>query len=142
MAVSRQQKDGRVAEKFGENLSRIRVREGLSQRSLAARASLHRTEIDKLESGRRVPRVDTLIDLARAMAVLPAELIEGIVADPPDPDPDPAGNSAVCGHLSGGWGGPRGGGPVRGCSRAAGHTSRDAADAGLGRKLALGIRFG
>jgi transcriptional regulator with XRE-family HTH domain len=84
--------DALAAKRFGANLSRIRVREGLSQRSLAARASLHRTAIDKLESGRRVPRLDTLIDLARAMAVPPAELIEGIEADPRDSEPGAAGN--------------------------------------------------
>jgi transcriptional regulator with XRE-family HTH domain len=92
VAVTVRRQDGRTAERFGANLSRIRAREGLSQRSLAVRASLHRTEIDKLERGRRVPRIDTLVDLARAMAVPPAELIEGIEAGRPDSDPDPAGN--------------------------------------------------
>jgi transcriptional regulator with XRE-family HTH domain len=69
--------------RFGANLRRIRVREGLSQEALAVRASLHRTEIDKLEAGKRVPRVDTLIRLAGAMAVPPGELLEGIEPDPP-----------------------------------------------------------
>jgi transcriptional regulator with XRE-family HTH domain len=77
-------RDARVAERFGANLSRIRVREGLTQRGLAARASLHRTEIDKLETGKRIPRVDTVIALAEAMSAPPAELIEGIGHDPHD----------------------------------------------------------
>lgn len=55
MAVSRRRSDGRAAEQFGANLRRIRVREGPTQRGLAARASLHRTEIDKLETGKRTP---------------------------------------------------------------------------------------
>jgi transcriptional regulator with XRE-family HTH domain len=67
-----------VAERFGENLRRVRHREGLSQEHLAMRASLHRTEVGRLEAGERVCRIDTLIRLAGAMAVLPGELLEGI----------------------------------------------------------------
>jgi transcriptional regulator with XRE-family HTH domain len=67
-----------VAERFGGNLRRVRRREGLSQEQLAARASLHRTAIGLLENGQRVCRVDTLIQLAGAMAVPPAELLDGI----------------------------------------------------------------
>ncbi len=60
-----------VAERFGDNLRRVRRREGLSQEELAVRASLHRTEIGKLENTERVPRIDTLIQLAGAMAIAP-----------------------------------------------------------------------
>jgi len=67
-----------VAERFGENLRRVRRREGLSQERLARRASLHRTEVGLLEKGLRVCRVDTLIRLAGAMAVPPGELLDGI----------------------------------------------------------------
>jgi DNA-binding XRE family transcriptional regulator len=67
-----------VAIKFGENLVRCRRRAGLSQEELGVRASLHRTEIGLLENGRRVARVDTLIQLAGAMSVDPAELLDGI----------------------------------------------------------------
>jgi transcriptional regulator with XRE-family HTH domain len=67
-----------VAERFGDNLRRVRRREGLSQEDLAVRASLHRTEIGKLENTERVPRIDTLIQLAGAMAVAPGELLDGI----------------------------------------------------------------
>jgi transcriptional regulator with XRE-family HTH domain len=74
-----------VAERFGDNLRRVRCREGLSQEELAVRASLHRTEIGKLENTERVPRIDTLIRLAGAMAVAPAELLDGI-AWVPRPD--------------------------------------------------------
>lgn len=67
-----------VAERFGENLRRIRRREGLSQEQLAVRASLHRTAIGLLENGQRVCRTDTLIRLAGAMAIRPEELLDGI----------------------------------------------------------------
>lgn len=75
-----------VAERFGDNLRRVRRREGLSQEALAARASLHRTEIGKLENTERVPRIDTLIQLAGAMEVAPGELLDGIYWVPgPEP---------------------------------------------------------
>jgi transcriptional regulator with XRE-family HTH domain len=71
-------RDSAVAQRLGENLRRARRREDLSQEELARRASLHRTEIGKLEHGERVCRIDTLIRLAGAMAVPPGELLEGI----------------------------------------------------------------
>ena len=76
-----------VAERFGQNLRRVRKREDLSQEQLARRASLHRTEIGKLENTERVCRIDTLIRLAGAMAVEPAELLDGIHWVPgPEPE--------------------------------------------------------
>lgn len=67
-----------VAERFGENLRRCRRRVRLSQEATAERASLHRTEIGLLESGQRMPRVDTLMKLAGAIEASPAELVQGI----------------------------------------------------------------
>jgi transcriptional regulator with XRE-family HTH domain len=67
-----------VAERFGENLRRVRRREGLSQEQLASRAGLHRTEIGLPERSGRTCRIDTLIRLAGAMAVRPEELLAGI----------------------------------------------------------------
>jgi transcriptional regulator with XRE-family HTH domain len=76
-----------VARHFGDNLRRVRRREGLSQEELARRASLHRTEIGKLENTERVPRIDTLVQLAGAMAVPPGELLDGIDWVPgPEPE--------------------------------------------------------
>jgi transcriptional regulator with XRE-family HTH domain len=67
-----------VAERFGENLRRVRRREDLTQEELAKRASLHRTAIGLLENAHRVCRADTLIQLAGAMEVPPGELLAGI----------------------------------------------------------------
>jgi transcriptional regulator with XRE-family HTH domain len=67
-----------VAVRFGENLRRCRRRAGFSQEELGLRSSLHRTEIGLLERGARVPRIDTLIKIASALAIPPAELIGGI----------------------------------------------------------------
>jgi transcriptional regulator with XRE-family HTH domain len=87
-----------VAERFGSNLRRVRKREDLSQEQLGKRASLHRTEIGLLEKGERVCRIDTLIQLAGAMAVPPGELLDGIEWLPA---PEPSGTFAF------------GGGPAR-----------------------------
>jgi transcriptional regulator with XRE-family HTH domain len=67
-----------IAAVFGENLARCRKRAEMSQEELGVRASLHRTEVSQLERGLRVARIDTLVKLAGALGVSPAELIEGI----------------------------------------------------------------
>ncbi len=67
-----------VARRFGANLVRCRQQAGLSQEELGNRASLHRTAIGLLERGARVPRIDTLIKLAVALDIDPADLLEGI----------------------------------------------------------------
>jgi transcriptional regulator with XRE-family HTH domain len=76
-------RDGRVrseevALKFGRNLFRCRRRAAMSQEELGTLAQLHRTEIGMLEHGTRLARVDTLMKLAGALEVSPAELLEGI----------------------------------------------------------------
>jgi transcriptional regulator with XRE-family HTH domain len=94
-----------VAERFGENLRRVRRREGLSQEGLTVRASLHRTEIGRLEVGQRACRIDTLIRLAGAMAVPPGELLDGI-AWVPAPEPRGAfafGSSSIKRRLVSDW---------------------------------------
>ncbi len=67
-----------VALKFGDNLRRCRTLAGLSQEELAERASLRHTEVAELESGERIARIDTLLQLAEAMAIRPEDLIAGI----------------------------------------------------------------
>jgi transcriptional regulator with XRE-family HTH domain len=67
-----------VAERFGENLRRLRKRSGISQEALGLRCSLHRTEIGLLERGARVPRIDTLIKIASGLGIRPDALLAGI----------------------------------------------------------------
>lgn len=71
-----------VAGVFGDNLVRIRRREGLSQDELAVRASTHRTEISQLERGLRIARIDTLIKIAGSLEITPAELLAGLAWEP------------------------------------------------------------
>jgi len=67
-----------VAERFGENLRRLRKGAGISQEVLGLRCSLHRTEIGLLERGARVPRIDTLIKIASGLGIHPNALMAGI----------------------------------------------------------------
>jgi transcriptional regulator with XRE-family HTH domain len=99
------QRSPAVAERFGANLRRVCRREGLSQEGLAVRASLHRTEIGRLEAGERACRIDTLIRLAGAMAVPPGELLDGI-AWVPAPEPQGSfafGSSSITRRLIKDW---------------------------------------
>jgi transcriptional regulator with XRE-family HTH domain len=71
-----------VAERFGENLVRLRERSGLSQEEVGIRADLHRTEISQLERGMRCPKADTIAKLAGTLDAEPAEFFEGIAWTP------------------------------------------------------------
>jgi transcriptional regulator with XRE-family HTH domain len=63
---------------FAANLRRVRLRQGLTQEALGASSDLHPTEISRLEQGQREPRLSTMVRLARALGVRPAELLRGI----------------------------------------------------------------
>lgn len=67
-----------IAERFGENLKRVRADVGLSQEEVGIRAGLHRTEIGLLERGERIPRIDTAIKLASAVGASIDHLLTGI----------------------------------------------------------------
>lgn len=67
-----------VAAYFAANLRRLRRAAGLSQEEVGRCSSLHRTEVGLLERAARVPKVDTLIKVASAIGVSPAQLLDGI----------------------------------------------------------------
>ena len=67
-----------LIERFRENLRRARRRADLSQEQLARLAAVHRTEIGLLESGARLPRLDTLVKLKCSLEVSADELLDGI----------------------------------------------------------------
>jgi transcriptional regulator with XRE-family HTH domain len=72
-----------LAERFGKNLVRSRMRAGISQEELGVRAELHRTEIGVLERGERLPRLDTLIKLAGGLEIEASEILDGLYWRPP-----------------------------------------------------------
>ena len=71
-----------IREQVAANLRHARTRTGLSQEEVGVRASLHHTEISMLERALRLPRSDTLVKLAGALGIEPAELLDGIVWQP------------------------------------------------------------
>jgi transcriptional regulator with XRE-family HTH domain len=68
----------RVSRRFAKNLASLRRRSGLSQIATAERAGLHRTEISLLERSLRVPRLDTIIQVAGGVEVEPCDLLAGM----------------------------------------------------------------
>lgn len=88
--------DRAAAERLGRNVLKTRRRAGFSQEELGALACLHRTEIGFVESGQRLPRVDTLIKLASALGVGAAELLDGV--EWITPAPTRPGSFAVAPH--------------------------------------------
>jgi transcriptional regulator with XRE-family HTH domain len=68
--------------RFGENLVRCRKEAGLSQEELGACANLHQTAIGLLETGARVPRIDTLVKLAATLEIAPSDLLDGMAWRP------------------------------------------------------------
>jgi transcriptional regulator with XRE-family HTH domain len=67
-----------VAGQFGQNLARCRKRANLTQEELGHRAAMGRAQIDIIERGERLPRIDTLVKLAGALSVPLDELLRGI----------------------------------------------------------------
>jgi transcriptional regulator with XRE-family HTH domain len=70
---------------FGRNLCKARERVGPYQNDLAKLAKFDRAAISQIECARRSPKFRTLIKLARAAKIEPAELFEGI-GHPESPD--------------------------------------------------------
>lgn len=70
--------EAKLARHFGRNLAVLRGRVCLSQIGTAERAGLNRTEIALLETGQRLPRLDTVIKLAGAVEVQACHLLHGM----------------------------------------------------------------
>jgi transcriptional regulator with XRE-family HTH domain len=67
-----------LSDQFGEIIRDLRQHRGLSQRTLATIARVHRTEIHMLEHGKREPRLLTIVVLADALNVDPSFLVVGM----------------------------------------------------------------
>jgi transcriptional regulator with XRE-family HTH domain len=76
-----------VARRFSDNLLLMRGQANVSQEELGFMASLHRTEIGQLESGSRLPRIDTIVKLAGALKVEPGDFFTGMGWTAGDPRP-------------------------------------------------------
>jgi transcriptional regulator with XRE-family HTH domain len=63
---------------FGESMRAARLKVNLSQVGLSDATRLDRAAISFLERAERAPDLSTLVRVARALAVTPGELLEGI----------------------------------------------------------------
>jgi transcriptional regulator with XRE-family HTH domain len=66
------------AERFAENLRRLRRRAGISAEELADRAGINRSHVGSIEAGRVEPRLGTLIRLIGALDSTPDGILDGI----------------------------------------------------------------
>ena len=63
---------------LGAAIRRQRLKRGVTQETLGARADLHRTYIADIERGARNPSLETIVRIARALGVRPAALLKAI----------------------------------------------------------------
>ncbi len=77
-----------VAASVGERIAQLRKRQGLSQASLSAAASISREAIGKYERGIASPSVDTAARIAAALEVSLDSLVGGQSTDADDLAPE------------------------------------------------------
>lgn len=83
MSGRRKRPDGSAAateptRQFVSNLTRLMAVKGMTPTELAARADIHRSHLSLILSGERVVQLDTMVKLAGALGVAPAELLAGV----------------------------------------------------------------
>ncbi len=70
-----------------ERIRSLRQEKGLTQEALCERAGISVDSVNRIESGSRVPTLDTLARIARALGVSPGDLLQmplaPVVAPPP-----------------------------------------------------------
>jgi transcriptional regulator with XRE-family HTH domain len=62
-------------EAFGKVLKKIRHEHSFSQEALGFESGYHRTYISLLERGEKSPSLNTIFQLAKALKVLPSEIL-------------------------------------------------------------------
>lgn len=80
-----------VPDAFAEILVAARRRAGLSQEELGYRSGLDRTTISALERGAASPKLESVIRIAGALGLDPAELLPAVRWRPPAGAPTPSG---------------------------------------------------
>jgi transcriptional regulator with XRE-family HTH domain len=63
---------------FGKQLAGIRKIKGLSQEELATRSGLHAVAITYIETGKRLPKLNTIYKLANGLGIPVASLFKGL----------------------------------------------------------------
>jgi DNA-binding XRE family transcriptional regulator len=68
----------RTLRALADRIKELRNQKGISQEELAHRAGLSRTGMGFLETGKRSPRLDTLMKVADGLGVTVDELLKGV----------------------------------------------------------------
>ena len=68
----------RTLRALANRIKELRDQKGISQEELAHRAGLSRTGMGFLETGKRWPRLDTLMKVAQGLNVTVDELLKGL----------------------------------------------------------------
>lgn len=63
-------------EHFGQNLKKLRLTKGLSQRGLASLCKIDHSDISKFERGEKNITILTIVELAGALDVKPKKLLD------------------------------------------------------------------
>ena len=63
---------------FGKRLAAVRRAKNLSQEELASRAGLHAVAITYIETGKRLPKLNTVHKLATGLGISVEELFHGL----------------------------------------------------------------
>jgi transcriptional regulator with XRE-family HTH domain len=67
-----------IAVRFGRRVRVLRTKLGMSQQMLADHACIHRATLSWIENGKSEPCLRTISDLAKALRMTLAELLDGI----------------------------------------------------------------
>ncbi|OHC73865.1 MAG: hypothetical protein A3H92_09770 [Rhodospirillales bacterium RIFCSPLOWO2_02_FULL_58_16] len=67
-----------ISRQFGRILREVRVSKGLTQEELAFRADMSVPYLSDIERGRSSPSLALIVDLALALRIHPAELVQGL----------------------------------------------------------------
>ena len=70
------------AELLGRKIRHAREASGMSQASLASRAGVGRSTVNRYEHGVMAPQLEPFVKLARTLGVSPCELLPGLEWDP------------------------------------------------------------
>jgi transcriptional regulator with XRE-family HTH domain len=65
-----------ILKRFGQNVRKIRIQQGLSQEKLAELSGIHRTYISSLELGKRNVSLVNINALAKALQIPPEDLLK------------------------------------------------------------------
>ena len=65
-----------ISKQFGNNMRRIRLEKKMTQGDIVRKANMDRGYVSSLESGKRNPTLANIEKIARALGVLPDQLLK------------------------------------------------------------------